>query len=87
MLSSEPQRIGADVKDENCNQKACETTPVEKIDKKFKVQGSDNMSVDSQRISTEGGSSGKRTGRPYRRLGDGVVQVLLLFIFVESSAH
>ncbi|KAL3515339.1 hypothetical protein ACH5RR_022241 [Cinchona calisaya] len=75
--TSEPQRIdyGADVKDENCNQKECETTP--KIHKKFKVGGSNNISIDSPRISTEGGSSSKRTGKPYQRLGESVVQRLL----------
>ena len=80
MPSNEPETIhkGADIKDENCYQKDFETTPVEKINKKFEIEGSNNMSVDSPRISTEGGSSGKRTGRPYQRLGDGIVQVLML---------
>ncbi|XP_027155738.1 pathogenesis-related homeodomain protein [Coffea eugenioides] len=77
--SNEPETIhkGADIKDENCYQKDFEMTPVEKINKKFEIEGSNNMSVDSPRISTEGGSSGKRTGRPYQRLGDGIVQRLL----------
>lgn len=75
----EPETIhkGPDTKDENCNQKDVEMTPVEKIDKKFEIEGSNNMSVDLPRISTKGGSSGKRMSRPYQRLGDGVVQRLL----------
>lgn len=86
---SEPDTIhkGADIKDENCNQKYFEMTPVQKMNKKFEIVGSNNISVDSPRISTEGGSIGKRTGRPYQRLGDVVVQVLMCFVPVESSLN
>lgn len=85
LSSNEPQRMnnGADVNDEMRNQTECDSAPKEKIHRNVEVGNSNNMFAESPRISTEVGSSGKSTGRSYKRLGEGVIQVFMCFLMLN----
>lgn len=64
-----------DTMDGNQNHKENDHSVEGKSHKKLKVEGSNSISSESQKSTSEVGSSGKDAAKQYKRLGEAVVQV------------